>query len=320
MMKNPAKRIHGHTITEILNLLQSTCEYVQKDLVLDTSSLGGWSNINIQGSSEARKIVLKLPWSIMRFDSNPYSGLGRLLTYLSRSKLATPPIAIGRLPDRNETPFMLLHYLDGRIYSSLLDASGEELQALKGTLQELSRQKPPGLRKYTTPSDYFTKFYDEIVYHNMLSQGSTEVLSLVRAFEEHHTKLSPKIELLEKWSRTFMHGDLWEPNILFQDGKVSLLDFELSSYGDPIYDLAYLLEAQEKPLADTPPDILYAGCLERANSYRPIALIALISWSLDRLLNMDAGHVEPILSTSTIKKNMLRYTNTKMSQLASLTN
>ncbi|MFW9910180.1 MAG: aminoglycoside phosphotransferase family protein [Candidatus Thorarchaeota archaeon] len=319
-MKNPAKRIHGHTIDEIRDLLLSACEPIEKDIVLDESSLGGWSNINIQGTSEGRKIVLKLPWAITHFDSNPYSELGRLLAYLSRSKLATPPIAIGRLPDRNETPFMLLHYQDGRVHSSLLDASREELQTLKSTLQKLSRQKPPGLREYATPFDYFTKFYDDIMYHNTLSQGSTEVLSLVSTFQEHHARLSPEIETLEKWSRTLMHGDLWEPNILFQDGKVYLLDFEQSSYGDPIYDLAYLLEAQEKPLADKPPDVLYVDCSKRANSYRPVALIALISWSLDRLLYMDAGHVEPSLSTPTIKKNMLRYTRAKMSRLILPTN
>ena len=256
----------------------------------------------------------------MHFDSNPYLELNKLLTYLSKSKLATPPIAIGRLPDRNETPFMLLHYLDGKILSSLLDASRDELLALKSTLQELSYQKPPGLRKYATPFDYFTEYYDEIVNHKFLSKGSKEVLSLVSEFRDCCTKLSPKIEMLEEWSRTLMHGDLWEPNILFQDGKVCLLDFELSSYGDPIYDLAYLLEAQERPLADKFPDVLYAECLQRVNSYRPVALIALISWSLDRLLYMDAGHVEPSLGTPTIKKNMLRYTHAKMSRLASITN
>ncbi len=313
-------RIHGHTIREIQNLLQSTYEPFQKDMVLDTKSLGGWSNINIRGISEGTQFVLKLPWSKVHFDSNPYSELSRLLTYLSRSQLASPPIAVGRLPDRNETPYMLLHYLDGAAYSSITDASREELVALKNSLHDLSCQKPPSLRKYNTPYDYFTKFSDDITNHNALSKGSTEVLSLVRVFQEHHAELSPKIEALEKWSRTLMHGDLWEPNILFQNGKVCLLDFEFCTYGDPIYDIAYLLEAKENPLADKPPKILYAENLNCVNSYRQIALTALISWSLDRLLFMDAGLVESNLNTPLIKKNMLRYTHTKISRLISLTN
>ena len=320
MMKNPVVRIHGHTINELQNLLQNSCELVQNNLVLDTSSLGGWSNINIRGTSEGTKFVLKLPWSKKHFDSNPYSELNGLLTHLSRSKLTYPPISIGRLPDRNETPFMLLHYLEGKLLSSIADASREELLALRNTLHELSCQKPPGLRKYATPFKYFAKFYDEITNHDVLSRGTTEVASLVRAFKEYHIKLSPKIEALEEWSRNLMHGDLWEPNILFQDGKVRLLDFEFCSYGDPIYDLAYLLEANEEPLTEQPPDLLYGDRMKHVISYRPIALVALIGWSLNRLLFMDASLVEPNLNTPLIKKNMLRYTHAKMSRLVSLTN
>jgi len=317
-MRIPVTKIHGHTIYEIQHLLHSTCEHIQKDVVLDTSSLGGWSNINIQGTSEGTKFVLKLPWSIMHFDTNPYSKLGSLLTSLSRSKLATPPMAVGRLPDKNETPYMLLHYLDGTTYSSISNASREELQALKDTLHQLSLQKPSGLRKYVTPFDYLTELYIEVTSHNALPSGSTETMSLVQEFQEQYTKLSSKIEALGIWSGTLMHGDLWEPNILFQDGQVILLDFESCSYGDSIYDLAYLLEASDGPPIEELPVLLYSHYKENVNSFRPIALMALIGWSLDRLLFLDAGLVEQNLSTPKIRKSIVRYTQAKISRLASL--
>jgi len=318
-MKNPVAKIHRNTLAELQDLLHSSCELIQSDVTLDALSLGGWSNINIRGISQGHEFVLKLPWSTMHYDTNPYSKLFDLLTYLSKSKITASPIATGRLPDKDETPFMLLHYLDGVTYSSIFDASRKELQALKDTLHELSLQKPPDLRKYVTPIDFLLGVHDEIAHHEALSTSSTEVVPLVRAFQELYCKISPIIETLEPWSGTIMHGDLWEPNILIHDGRVRLLDFESCAYGDPLYDIAYLLEASDNTPREEPPFHLNIDQRNKVKSYRLVALMSLVGWSLDRLLFMDAGLVEQNLNTSKIKKSIIKYTRAKISRLSSLT-
>jgi thiamine kinase-like enzyme len=320
MMKNPVSTIHGNTLEELQILLHSSSELIQSDVVLDASSLGGWSNINIRGISQGYEFVLKLPWSTKHYDTNPYSKLYNLLTYISRSKLTAPPIAIGRLPDKNETPYMLLQFFEGTTYSSITDASTAELQVLKDTLHKLSLQRPPGLSRYKTPFDYLQEVHSVIAYHEFLATSSTEIIQLLGVFQEQYSKISPIIEALEIWSGTTMHGDLWEPNILFHDGRVLLLDFESCSYGDSLYDIAYLLEASNSPPREEPSLLLHAKDRKNVKSYRLIALMALISWSLNRLLFMDANLVEQNLSSPEINESILKYTRTKISRLISLMN
>jgi aminoglycoside phosphotransferase (APT) family kinase protein len=320
MMKYPVANIHGNTLEEIQNLLLGSCELIQNDIVLDATSLGGWSNINIRGISQGHEFILKLPWSVSHYDVNPYSKLYGLLNYLSRSKLTAAPISFGRLSDRNETPFILLHYFDGRTYASIANVSRAQLQALKNTLHLLSLQKPPGLRKYVSPYDYLIEIYDEIGFNNTLARISREVQTLVRVFHEQYTRLMPRVEALGVWSGKVMHGDLWEPNMLFDNGKVILLDFESCCYGDPIYDLAYLLEASDNPPTDNNPLSLNTDQRNHVTNYRLVALLSLIGWSLNRLLVMNAGLVEKNLNTPEIKDSIAKYTRAKISRLISLTN
>jgi aminoglycoside phosphotransferase (APT) family kinase protein len=320
MMKHPAGTIHGHTLEEIQNLLHDSCEYIQKDVVLSSTLLGGWSNINLRGYSQGLEFVLKVPCSTMHNDMNPYSKLYALLTYLSKAKLTAPPIAYGRFSDKNETPYIVLPHIRGTPYPSIHDATQEELQALKDALHQLSIQKPPGPRKYKTPFDYLIDVNCAISRHEPLSDFSKEVVTIIHAFEKQFTKLSPYAEALGTWRGTVMHGDLWEPNILFHDGEVTLLDFESCSYGDPVYDLAYLLEASDRDPVENLPSILSSNDRDLVRSYRPIALMALVSWSLERLLSMEAKQIDNVLNTAEIRDTVVRYTNAKITRLTFLTN
>jgi Ser/Thr protein kinase RdoA (MazF antagonist) len=115
-----------------------------------------------------------------------------------------------------------------------------------------------------------------------------------------------------------MHGDLWEPNILFQDGAVLLLDFELCCIGDTLYDRAYLMEASDGPPVKSLPDFLSDEILRHIEGLRPVALMSLVSWSLERLVYMDAGIVEPNLTSPHIRENVVRYSRMKLSRLGLL--
>ncbi len=319
MAKNPAGLIHGHTVEQLQHLLYDSCQFIEEDVVLDSTAIGGWSNINIHGVSHECEFVVKLPWSTRHFAINPYGRLFDILTYLHGSNITTSALAVGRLHDKNETPFMLIEYSGGKPRTSVSHFSAAELLSLKDTLNRLSLQRPAGLPKYRTPVDYLTELHDRIAYHEVLSVSGTEVRNLASAFLRRHEWLSPQIEVLGEWSGTIMHGDLWEPNILLHAGRAVLLDMESCSYGDPIFDLAYLLEASDNPPLKEPPPLLYADTIERVNPLRTVALTSVISWSLDRLLFMDAGLVEPSLASAQTRADIIRFVHTKLSRLASLT-
>jgi aminoglycoside phosphotransferase (APT) family kinase protein len=318
MVKHPLLKIHGYSLPQIQQLLVESCDLIDKDVVLETTPLGGWSNINLRGSSQGYEFVLKLPWSISDYETNPYLHLFDLLAFLSKSGLATAPLAIGRFPDRKETPFMLLQYADGIARPSISQATHEELQSLNDTLRRLSQLRPPGLQRYKTPLAYLDEMHWRVVHHEELSSTSADVMNLVSTFRKEYTRFHPIIEALDEWSETTMHGDLWEPNILFQDGGVLLLDFELCCIGDTLYDLAYLMEASDGPPVGSLPNFLSGEILQRTEGLRPVALMSLVSWSLERLIFMDAGLVEPNLTSPQIRRNVIRYSKMKLSRLGLL--
>lgn len=317
MMRHPIGLIHGHTTEQLQHLLYNSCPLIGADVVLDSTIIGGWSNINIRGVSHECEFVIKLPWSIRQFADNPYSRLHNLLTFLHKSAITTSPLAVGRLNDKNETPFMLLKYSRGKARSSISDFSADELLSLKDTLHRLSLQRPPGLRQYKTPLDYLMELHDRIAYHETLSVSRPKVPNLLSAFSKQYARLCPRVETLDEWSGTTMHGDLWEPNILLQERRAILLDMESCSYGDPIFDLAYLLEASDNLPLKEPPLLLYGDTIERVNPLRDVALMSVISWSLDRLLFMDAGFAEPCFNSTAIRADIIGYVRTKLSRLVS---
>jgi aminoglycoside phosphotransferase (APT) family kinase protein len=318
MMKHQLLRIHGHSLSCIRELLIESCELVDKDVILDTTPLGGWSNINIKGRFHDCEFVLKLPWSTVHYETNPYVHLYDLLGLVSKSHLTTLPLAFGRLQDRKEIPFILLQYADGHIYSSITEATREELHSLKDTLHKLSLLKPPELQTYTTPRAYLDEMHRRVTEHEMLSSASSDVLHLVRTFCQKYAAVNQRVEALESWSQTTIHGDLWEPNILFHKGGVLLLDFELCCVGDPIYDLAYLMEASDSPQTASIPDLISNETMERMNELRPVVLMSLVSWSLERLISMDAGIVEANLTSPQIRENIIQYSRMKLARIEML--
>jgi aminoglycoside phosphotransferase (APT) family kinase protein len=315
MMKHQLLSIHGHSLSRIRELLIESCELVNKDVILDTTPLGGWSNINIKGRSQDYEFVLKLPWSTVHYETNPYGHLSDLLGLVSKSNLTMPPLAFGRLQDTKETPFILLQYADGHIYSSITEATREELHSLRDTLHKLSLLKPPDLQIYTTPRAYLDEMHRRVTEHEMLSSASNDVLHLTRIFDQKYDAIGQRVATLESWSQATMHGDLWGPNILFHKGGVLLLDFELCCIGDPLYDLAYLMEASDSPQAASIPDLISNETMERINELRPVVLMSLVGWSLERLISMDAGIVEANLISPRIRENIIQYSKTKLTRI-----
>jgi len=312
------EQVHGYTIKELERILQVSCDDLNGDLSLEANILGGWTNINIRGKSDGLTFVLKLPCSVLSFESNPYDQLYETTSHLNNLGIAARPIAKGRLSGKKEIPFIILEYIDGVVYDSLSDLSHEELSSLKDCLEIISKQNPPGLRRYKSPSEHMTTKYTLVKDHVHLSTVSNEVKILIETCENLYPDVLSYTDALGDWPQTFMHGDLWIPNVIFQQDKVRLLDFEDAAYGHHLYDLAYLLETPESASESHALGLIHPEDLDAANELRPVAVAYIINWSLERLLSMESGLIEPNLTTEQSRTAVIGYTRGKINRLKTL--
>jgi aminoglycoside phosphotransferase (APT) family kinase protein len=313
MMEFNIQQVHGHAISELEALLEDSSDSFDDIVVLNPKSIGGWSNINIRGSCSDIEFILKLPWSTEKYQVNPYEQLYKTGLHYARLNVASHPIEFGRLSDFSETPFFLIEFIEGTTYSTILDASPQELLSLKESLRIVKSEVPNGVPKYETPADYLASNHRKVVEHPWLEQATTQTRRLIEEF----TKLFPKVEsmmdLLEYWLGDVMHGDLWPPNILFrQSQEALLLDFDACAIGDSRYDLSYLLEGNR---IDNVPVLIPDEDLSFVNELRPLVLCYMIDWSLERLLSMESGIVEPNLNTLRLQKLLLSYVDSNITRL-----
>ena len=313
MMEFNIRQVHDHKITELETLLEDSSDSFDDIVVLNPRSIGGWSNINIRGSCSEIEFILKLPWSTEKYQVNPYEQLYKTGLHYARLNVASHPIEFGRLSDHSETPFFLIEFIEGTTYSTILDASPRELVSLKESLRILKSEVPKGIPKYETPIDYLVSNHRKVLEHPWLQQATTQTHQLIEDF----TKLFPKVEsmmdILGHWSGDVMHGDLWTPNILFrQSQEVLLLDFDACSIGDSRYDLSYLLEGKR---IENLPALIRDEDLTFVNKLRPLVLCYMIEWSIERLLSMESGIVEPNLNTLRLRNLLLDYVDINIARL-----
>jgi len=316
MMKYPLEIVHGHSRSELEDLLENSCDAFDKSVSLQPISLGGWSNINIRGRSSGFEFVLKLPWITEEYETNPYYQLYNLSLFFSRKGLTASPIEVGRLSDSSKTPFFLMEYVDGTTYSSITDASDDELHSLKESHRLLKKQKPPDIPIYESPLDYLIANHEQVETHSWLPRASKQIQTLIAQYDSLLPQIKSLNEVIGYWSRETMHGDLWAPNIVFNpERKALLLDFEACAIGDSRYDLAYLLEVHVDRSTENIPSLIEDEDIDFVNSLRPLVLAYVIDWSLSRLLSMESGIVEQNLSTHEIHTMIHGYVHEKISRL-----
>ena len=318
MTKRQLTRIHGHSIQELERMVHDACNLFDEEVSLERENLGGWSNINIRGHSSGIEFVLKLPWSISTFKTDSYKHLYDISMYFNKLDLAAFPLSMGQLSDTMSTPYILFEYVGGIVHDSLTEFTAQELFSLKTCLQLLTQQKPPGLSRYKSPSDHLTTNYALVENHEGLSIASHDVNQLIDTFNDFYPEILSFTDSLGSWSPSIMHGDLWIPNIVFKSGHITLLDFEACAYGNPLFDLAYLLETPVSIFTDKIPGLVCLEDTDEVNSLRPLVVAFLVSWSLERLLSMESGLVEPNLDTLENRSALIDYTLSKMTRLKTL--
>jgi len=319
MMKYPIKTVHGHSHSDLENLLEDSCDAFNDFINIDQISMGGWSNINIRGNTSGYDFVLKLPKTTIEFKHNPYEKLYKIDLYFSRLDLAAHPIEIGRLSDSIGTPFYLVEYVDGTTHNEVAEASEDELLSLKESLRILKEQKPSGLPRYESPSDYLIANHKQVENHVWLSKASMQTQSLLEKYDFLFPRVKNMTDILGYWSGEVMHGDLWIPNVVFRsEQNALLLDFEVCAFGDSHYDLASLLEVHMNITTENIPSLIQYEDIDMVNSLRPLVLSYVIDWSLERLLSMESGIIEPNLNTKEIRTIILGYVEEKIDRLRSL--
>lgn len=317
MMKQNIKRIHGHSLEELSDLLFHSSDILEGGVSLDPISLGGWSNLNIHGHDSNIEFVLKLPWSTENNKTNPYAHLFKIGQFISKSGISPVPLDLGHLNDSKETPFILFEFVDGNVYNSLVDLSSVQVQSLKRSLRILTQLNPPNIPLYNSPSEYLIKIQKSVENHEWLPRGSEEVTRMEQSFSSLYSDLLSTTDSYGEWSKLTMHGDLWVPNIVFRKQRAVLLDLEECAIGDPLYDIAYLLEASYKQEMEHNQHLVNPKIRDAVNLLRPLALSYVVVWSIERLLSMESGIVEPSINTPFIRNEILSYAKMKLARLHS---
>jgi aminoglycoside phosphotransferase (APT) family kinase protein len=281
--------------------------------------MGGWSNINIRGKTSDFDFILKVPGIMKEYDKNPYEQQHRLAQYFSKFDLTPSPIEIGRFSDAARTPFYLIEYIEGNTYSKVTDVREDELLALKESLRILRSQKPPNLRIFGSANEYLIANHSRVQHHPWLSRARVISQKLLDQYLQLYSKVEEQTTTIDSWSGKLMHGDLWIPNVIFRSGHHAiLLDLEACAYGDPLYDLASLLEVHVNTVTEKLPLLIQKEDCMNVNLLRPVVLSYVIDWSLERLLSMESGIVEPNLNTTAIYNMLVAYTREKIDRLTTL--
>ncbi len=315
-MKYPIKSVHGHTHSELESLIEDSCKIFDDFVSLEQISIGGWSNINIRGSSSDFEFVLKLPWSTLLSRENPYEQLYKISLHYAKLNIAPYPIETGRLRDSASTPYLIMEYTEGTTLSSIMDANLDQIISLKESLRILRSETPKDIPRFSTPAEYLKVIHKKTESNPQLPNASREVHSIRERYIPFFHQTEAMIDVLGYWNQNVMHGDLWIPNILFRPGQEALLlDYDACAYGDSRYDLSYLIEGKQLAYV---PQLIDENDIDYVNSLRPLVLSCIIEWCIDRLLSMEAGIVEQNLNSPKIRKTVVDYTNSKVNRLQEL--
>jgi len=208
---------------------------------------GGQSNPTYLITTPSKKYVLrrKPPGKLLP-SAHAVDREYKVMSALGRQGFPVPKTyALCEDPDIIGTAFFIMDFVEGRIFwnSSLPEVGKEEraplFHALTDTIAELHMidYEAVGLGDYGKPTDYCAR---------QISRWSKQY----RLSETEHM---PQMEALIEWlpqtippqhESSVVHGDYRLDNMIFHktDNRViAVLDWELSTLGDPIADFSYLM-------------------------------------------------------------------------------
>jgi len=220
---------------------------------------GGKSNLTFEVTSEAGALILRRPPSGELLPSAHDMGReARIQRALAGTSVPVPKVVLQETSgDLLDVPFYVMervagHVIRGEIPDGYAESPGEKLalaNALVDVLAELHMVDPEaiGLGDYGRPRGYLDR---QIRRWN--GQWEKTKTHEVRAVDELGSRLAR--QLPESQRESIVHGDYRLDNCLMaldDPSKVSaVLDWELSTLGDPLTDLGLLLFYWREPGED----------------------------------------------------------------------
>lgn len=225
---------------------------------------GGQSNPTYRISTAKRDLVLRRkPFGELLASAHAVDREYRLISALYPTGFPVPePVALCQDSNVIGAEFYLMEALDARVHfdGKLPEYQPSErrtiYEAAVSTLATLHAVDPVlvGLETYGRPGNYFARQVDR--WSRQYRAAQTDHIEEMEKLIEWLPKTVP-----EQKRTSIVHGDFRIDNMLFAKRSVSILaviDWELSTIGDPLADLSYFVMAWMMPSAWHPSGILDA--------------------------------------------------------------
>ncbi|MFG1304719.1 phosphotransferase family protein [Xanthobacter autotrophicus] len=210
---------------------------------------GGQSNPTFFIDSPSHRLVLrKQPGGVVLPSAHAVDREHLVQSALAGSAVPVPQM-VHFCPDASVigTPFYVMQRLDGRVFSacSLAGAACADRRAIyRSAAETLARLhavdwRAAGLADYGRPDGYFER----------------QVARWTRQWQQSQTRTLPEVEHLIDWlprhfpkaaAATIVHGDFRIGNMMIHPQEprvIAVLDWELSTIGDPMADVAHFCVA-----------------------------------------------------------------------------
>jgi aminoglycoside phosphotransferase (APT) family kinase protein len=223
-----------------------------------TMFAGGRSNLTYAVTDGERRWVLRRPpLGHVLPTAHDMAREHRVLEALAKAGFPAPrPVLLCTDPDVIGAPFYLMEHVDGHIYRDVaeLQALGPERMrtltlSLVDTLADLHALDPAaiGLADFGRPEGFNQR--QVIRWKKQLDASRSRD---VAGIEELHARLA--VQVPAGGPGTVVHGDFRLDNVLIGDELQvnAVLDWEMSTLGDPLSDVALMLVYADLPLDGRP--------------------------------------------------------------------